>query len=180
MRWFRFPSGKRDWAGPDRWRLLAGLGGDRGVFFDGDQTLWDFQMLMRQALGRTLGELRRLRPGDATSQLDVEDMIIDRGAVAARLHAIDASLEAVRHAAFVATLDRIGLPDADLAEHLNEYYLRWRFTDVPLYPDVVPALTVLGSRYRLRSAVQRQRLPRAIRIGRGFPGRRVLPGPRGR
>ena len=119
------------------------------VFFDGDQTLWDFQALMRRALERTLQVLRRQRPCEATNQLDVESMVSDRVAVAAHLDGAGATLEELRHAAFVRTLERIGLPDLGLADLLNEHYLRWRFTDVPLYPDVLPCLTLLARRFRL-------------------------------
>jgi hypothetical protein len=41
------------------------------IFFDGDQTLWDFQGLMRWTLAATIDELRRLEPtveGDLSSQ----------------------------------------------------------------------------------------------------------------
>jgi len=51
------------------------------VFFDGDQTLWDFEKLMRRAMVATLGELKTLRPGQATEQLDVDSLVADREAV---------------------------------------------------------------------------------------------------
>ena len=46
-------------------------------FFDGDQTLWDFQAMMRRALTATIGELRRLRPGIG-GDLGVEAFVTDR------------------------------------------------------------------------------------------------------
>ena len=103
------------------------------VFFDGEQTLGDFQKLMRRALERTLTELCRHRSCEATDQLYIEDMVADRAAVAAELEPAGASLEGTRHAAFVRTLWSIGLPDLDLnldldlTDHLNEHYRRWRF-----------------------------------------------------
>jgi HAD superfamily hydrolase (TIGR01509 family) len=136
-----------------------------GVFFDGDQTLWDFQTLMRRALERTLIELRRLRPGPATDQLKVETMLADRAAVA-DLQAPGVTLEDLRYQAFARTLKRVGRPDAALAAHLNEYYLRWRFTDVPLYPDVVSTLNQLAGRYRLG----------LLSNGNGYPERSGLAG----
>lgn len=51
-----------------------------GVFFDGDQTLWDFEVLMRRALASTLEHLRELRPGADTDGLDVESMVADGSA----------------------------------------------------------------------------------------------------
>ncbi|HET9970225.1 MAG TPA: hypothetical protein VFQ68_18475 [Streptosporangiaceae bacterium] len=41
--------------------------GIEGVFFDGDQTLWDFELLMRRALASTLAYLREVRPGPDTT-----------------------------------------------------------------------------------------------------------------
>lgn len=118
------------------------------IFFDGDQTLWDFQLVMRRALTATLAELRRLRPGPADG-LDIESMITDRDQVAAELRGVETNLERIRHAAFARTLRRIGIPDEALAAQLNAIYLEHRFADVELFPDVRPALRELGSRYRL-------------------------------
>jgi phosphoglycolate phosphatase-like HAD superfamily hydrolase len=42
------------------------------LFFDGDQTLWDFDKLMRRVLRQTLAELRLQRPAPVTDRLDVE------------------------------------------------------------------------------------------------------------
>ena len=152
-----------DWESPTSWQTVPVI---EAIFFDGDQTLWDFETLMRRALARTLAELRALRPGDATSGLNVEDMIFDRTVVAAELAGTGVTLEAVRQAAFARTLERTGKPDPALASHLNERYLHWRFIDVPLYPDVLPALALLGERYRLG----------LLSNGNGYPERSGLAG----
>ena len=114
-----------------------------GVFFDGDETLWEFQKLMRRALLATLEHLRQLRPGPATRHLSVESLIQDRLAVEADPAAAGLKLEDLRRAAFVRTIARIGPPDHDLAATLNDYYVNRRFTDVPLFADVLPVLTKL-------------------------------------
>jgi len=119
------------------------------VFFDGDQTLWDFETLMRRALAHALGELRRLRPCPATERLDVDSLIADRAAVVDQLSEPFVVHGDVRRAAFLRTLDRIGLPDAALANHLTDCYLAQRFTDVPLYPDALPSLASLAEHHRL-------------------------------
>ena len=85
------------------------------IFFDGDQTLWDFETLMRRALARTLAELRALRPGEATSGLNVEDMVLDRALVAAELAGTGVTLEAHRHAACARSPERHGPPDLAFA-----------------------------------------------------------------
>ena len=44
------------------------------VLFDGDQTLWDFELVMRNALIAVLDELRAARPGAFTDALCWEDL----------------------------------------------------------------------------------------------------------
>ena len=114
-----------------------------GVFFDGDDTLWDFEKLMRRALLATLEHLRHLRPGLASDHLTVDSLIQDRLAAEADAESAGMKLEELRHAAFARTIARIGPPDDDLAATLNAYYVNRRFTDVPLFEDVVPVLTKL-------------------------------------
>ncbi|MGH3332686.1 MAG: HAD family hydrolase [Nocardioidaceae bacterium] len=119
------------------------------LFFDGDQTLWDFDGLMRRTLRATLAELRGLRPGSATDGLDVESMIADRQAVGAEPHRREATMEQLRLAAFRRTLARLGLHDDELAEHLQAFYLERRFGEVDLYPDTLSSLTHLRTTYTL-------------------------------
>lgn len=137
-----------------------------GVFFDGDQTLWDFEALMRRALAVTLMHLRAVRPGPRSDGLDVETMVADRAVVAAPQHDQPWRLEQRRLAAFERTLARIGLRDPELAAELNSYYLKERFTDVRLFEDVVPVLTRLRSRMPLG----------LLSNGNGYPERSGLAG----
>jgi FMN hydrolase / 5-amino-6-(5-phospho-D-ribitylamino)uracil phosphatase len=117
------------------------------VFFDGDQTLWDFESVMRRALGETIDELRSIYP-DVNGALSVDSLIADRQA-AASLTPSETDMERLRRAAFVRTLERIGLHDTGLADRLTSSYLERRFAPALPYPDVVPALKELGSRHRL-------------------------------
>lgn len=73
--------------------------------FDGDQTLWDFQAMMRRALTATIGELRRLRPGIG-GDMSVEAFVTDREVVAERLRGQVSNLEQVRFEAFKKSLAR--------------------------------------------------------------------------
>jgi HAD superfamily hydrolase (TIGR01509 family) len=143
----------------------------RAVFFDGDQTLWDFQALMRRALLATLNELRSLQPGPAAMHLDVDSLIADREAVAADLRGRETNLERLRLAAFRRTVSRLDLPDGGLAGdalavHLNAFYLKRRFENVELFPDVRPVLETLRATYRLG----------LLSNGNGYPGRSGLAG----
>lgn len=136
------------------------------LFFDGDQTLWDFRALMRRALAATLTELRSRRPGAGTDALSVEAMIADRQEVADRLRGVETNLERIRRAAFAHTLARVGVDEPGLADDLNAFYLDQRFRGVECYPDVVPALAGLGTRYRLG----------LLSNGNGYPERAGLAG----
>ena len=119
------------------------------IFFDGDQTLWDFQALMRRTLAATLEELRRLRGDAVPAGLTVEQLIRDRQDVADRLRGTVTNLEALRLEAFRHSLRRLGLADDRLAERLNGFYLERRFAGVDLFADAVPALTQLARRHHV-------------------------------
>jgi len=121
----------------------------KAVYFDGDQTLWDFEVLIRRSLAATLTQLQTLRPGMRTQDLDVESLVADREAVAKELRGTETNLERIRLAAFTRTLSRLGLQDDDLAARLNAYYLQHRFDNVELFPEVVDALAVLSRSYVL-------------------------------
>ena len=121
----------------------------KAISFDGDMTLWDFETLIRRALGHTLAELRAHFSRPAADRLTVEQMVEIRNDVAAELKGTTVDLEVIRLHAFRRTLEYVGCEDAALAEHLNTVYRERRFQDVELYPDVLPTLDVLGSRFSL-------------------------------
>ncbi len=127
---------------------MTRLNGLKAITFDGDQTLWDFDQVMRHSLGKVLQEVERLAP-DVAARLTVDAMIAVRNRVAAELKGSTTSLEEIRYQAFRRTLEETGHPDDELAGHLNALYLKHRFEDIELYDDVLPALTELGKRYRL-------------------------------
>lgn len=117
------------------------------VYFDGDQTLWDFDAVMRRALTATVAELRRHREVPERARVDIESLIADRDAAAAEMDEQAPGLERVRLAGFQQTLARLGVPDDGLAQHLTDFYLERRFRDVELFPDTLPALTALRGSY---------------------------------
>lgn len=119
------------------------------ISFDGDMTLWDFQKVMRHALKKTLAELRRLVPTQDAAQLTVENMIAIRNQVEKDEHGRTWNMEVLRLLAFERTLESLGRPDRDLAARLNNLYLKHRFEDIELYPDVIPALDQLAPHFRL-------------------------------
>jgi putative hydrolase of the HAD superfamily len=120
--------------------------GIKAISFDGDQTLWDFQKVMRHSLRCTLSELETADPV-AASMLSIDKMIEIRNRVADELKGKVTNLEAVRLEAFKVTLAEVGRPDDALATHLNRVYLQHRFEDIELYEDVLPTLTKLREKY---------------------------------
>lgn len=118
------------------------------VSFDADDTLWDFDRVMRHALSCTLRELRRLHPA-AGEGLTVETMIEIRQQVGQELRGKVVNLEEVRLAAFKETLRHVELSDEGLAAHLNGVYLKHRYEDMKLFEDVLPTLDALRGRYGL-------------------------------
>ncbi len=138
------------------------------VTFDADGTLCDFQRLMAAALAATLSELQRLVPDECTAALTVEDLRLTRDLVAADLRGQRLTMEQVRLAAFTRTLEQIGRPDPALAAHLLDIYLACRFGEVALYPDVMPTLDTLGSRYRLGLVSNGNSYPERSGLGNRF------------
>jgi FMN hydrolase / 5-amino-6-(5-phospho-D-ribitylamino)uracil phosphatase len=67
----------------------------------------------------------------------------DREAAADQVRGVATNLESIGLAAFTRSLWRLGIPDARLAEHLNDYCLQQRFAGVDLYDDVRPVLETL-------------------------------------
>ena len=124
------------------------ISGIRAISFDGDQTLWDFQKVMRHSLGYTLIELEKAHPR-AAAILDIDRMIEIRNRTAEEFKGKITNLEAVRLEAFRQTLAEIGISDDALATHLNQVYLKHRFEDIELYSDVLPALRKLQELFTL-------------------------------
>ena len=116
--------------------------GIAAISFDADGTLWDFDKVMRHALGFARDELLRATALPSES-LSIEAMIEIRNHTADELSGKVTSLEAIRLEAFRRTLADVGHRDDALAERLNAIYLRHRFEDVELYGDVLPTLNAL-------------------------------------
>ena len=131
------------------------------ISFDGDMTLWDFEKVMRYSLLLALTELRRRVPGPASADLTVDKMIEIRNSVAVELKGKATSLEEIRLHAFTHTLESIGCADDTLVDDLNALYLKHRFADIEIYPDVIPALDALGLRYSIG----------VLSNGNGYPDR---------
>jgi putative hydrolase of the HAD superfamily len=122
--------------------------GIKAVSFDGDQTLWDFQKVMRHSLGYVMIELEKADP-IAASRLSIDKMIEIRNRVTDEIKGKFIPLETIRLEAFRQTLRDAGRPDDSLATKLNALYLKHRFEDIELYEDVLPTLQILKIKYSL-------------------------------
>jgi HAD superfamily hydrolase (TIGR01509 family) len=143
------------------------------VLFDGDQTLWDFQKVMRTALLAALDDIRQARPGPAADALRVADLQIDRNAVAQEVLGIEFNLARLRLLGFRRSLQRVrrdeddSMPgdDAALAKELTASYFRRRDQEPALFDDTLPCLTTLGADYRIGLLSNGSRLPDTIGLG---------------
>ncbi|MYE88648.1 HAD family hydrolase [Candidatus Poribacteria bacterium] len=118
------------------------------ISFDADGTLWDFEGVMRHALGCALAELRRLVAAVPDS-LSIETLIAIRNQVAEKEKSRGLTHEAIRLEAFKQTLRSIKSLDDDLASRLSALYLKHRFEDILLFDDVLPTLDALRGNYTM-------------------------------
>ena len=129
-------------------------------------TLWDFEKVMRHSLSLALAELRRRVPGQSSSDLTIDKMIEIRNSVAAELKGKIVNLEEIRFHAFKRTVEFVGDADDALAGDLNTLYLKHRFEDIELYPDVIPTMDFLRRDFSIG----------LLSNGNGYPERCGLPG----
>jgi len=144
------------------------------VLFDGDQTLWDFERVMTDALTAVLDQLRAARPGPFTAALRWEDLQDDR-TVTVREHPDVWSLERLRVLGFARTLTRRRVleggdeaADASLARGMATSYFEHRDRDPALFDDTVPCLNALRAHYRLGLVSNGSRLPEKVGLAQYF------------
>jgi HAD superfamily hydrolase (TIGR01509 family) len=148
------------------------------VLFDGDQTLWDFEKVMNQALHAVLAELREARPGAPAAALSVADLQADRGDVARETEGVEFNLARLRRLGFARTLLRLqgehadtvhgsAMSDEELAAQLTTTYFDHRDRDPALFDDTLPCLESLRTDYRLGLLSNGSRLPEVVGLG-GF------------
>ena len=145
------------------------------VLFDGDQTLWDFERVMRDALIAVVSELQAARPGRFTASLRWQDLERDRAAVGVELEGVEYNLARLRVLGFARTLARLrdadgGDEEADaaLADELGASYFHHRDRDPALFPDTLPCLDALQAHYRLGLLSNGSRLPEKVGLGQYF------------
>jgi putative hydrolase of the HAD superfamily len=150
------------------------------VLFDGDQTLWDFQRVMRDALTAVADDIRRMRPCPFTDALRWQDLEADRAVVGDEWAGIEYNLARLRVLGFARTLARLreneapgrGGDEGDeaLAIELAASYFRYRDRDPALFDDTYPCLQTLRDegRFRLGLLSNGSRLPETVGLAGYF------------
>jgi HAD superfamily hydrolase (TIGR01509 family) len=153
------------------------------VLFDGDQTLWDFQRVMRDALIAVVEDFRRARPCRFTEALRWEDLQADRMVVADEWAGREYNLARLRVLGFARTLARLREVegtggdggggdggDAELARELASAYFDYRDRDPALFDDTLPCLQALRDegRYRIGLLSNGSRLPETVGLAGYF------------
>ena len=148
----------------------------QAVLFDGDQTLWDFERVMRDALIAVLGELRAERPGPRHRRVDVaatSRTTVGGGGGTGR-HRVQPG--PATRARVLPHAERRPRPrraatrraDAALAEWIAASYFEHRDRDPALFPDTLPCLQALRDRYRLGLLSNGSRLPEKVGLAGYF------------
>ena len=137
----------------------------KAIFFDGDDTLWDFRAAMLQALEVTLVELRRMAGNPAAEALTVGRMAEIREAVADELGEDTTSVEVIRREALARTLAEVGHPSAAAAQRLHEVYTDARFAATRPLPGVADLLNDLKGRYLLGLVSNGNTHPERVGLG---------------
>ncbi len=118
------------------------------VTFDVDDTLWDFQGVMRGALCAVIEELSRFEP-EAAVKLSVDRMIAIRDETHAHMWDRLTDLNAIREESIRRALSGVGVSDDHLGSQLTQVYIDYRNSAGSLFPDTRPALERLARSFRL-------------------------------
>lgn len=137
------------------------------VTFDADGTIWDFQTTMREALAASLHHLQSIYP-DAAAGLEIDDLITHRQEAEAAFRGQSMTMESLRFAAFMRTLDQIGIRDEHHARDLTRSYLERRFANARIFDDVMPALDAMRGQFRLGLLTNGNSYPDKLGLGDRF------------
>ena len=154
------------------------------VLFDGDQTLWDFEKVMRVALDAALAELRMARPGARADALQIADLQADRNEVAREWEGVEYNLARLRRLGFARSLRRLPRREHGRRRRTSRGprrrdrrrnpgrtahgdLLRPAGSGPALFDDTLPCLEALRSDYRLGLLSNGSRLPEVVGLS-GF------------
>ncbi len=121
----------------------------RAITFDGDGTLWNFEIVMFGALAKVLDAIRPLIDETTADRLSVQDLVQIRDDLAAKQGSGVLDHEALRRDSIRILLERIGLSASGLADRLTDLYFEHRFGKIELYDDALPVLTELRRHFAI-------------------------------
>lgn len=117
------------------------------ILFDADGTLWDFEGVMRHAMGIALREIEHRIPA-SHGLLTVKGMVDLREEMAVEMKKEKGwTHEKIRYESFRQALASIGVVDDAFAVRVTDLYLKHRFEDIRLFVDAAPVLAALRERY---------------------------------
>ena len=120
----------------------------RVVTFDAEGTIWDFPTTMEEALAASLETIRERYP-EQSAALSTSDLIGHRREAQEAFKGQSITIEGLRFAGFMRTLDAIGVRDGRFARELTDAYTRRRFANARIFDDAAPALDALKGQFRL-------------------------------
>jgi putative hydrolase of the HAD superfamily len=132
----------------------------QAISFDVDGTLLDFDTVMYEALQVLRNEIVR-RFGRAGLSISTSELRSLRDQVAAEWSDRVVPMEEIRRESIRRGLARFGVSDPASTDDLLRIYMRHRFDAIRPFPEVVPALRVLRSRFQLGVASNGNSYPAA-------------------
>lgn len=136
------------------------------ISFDMDSTLCDFNAVMIKALTSTINEIAKQNP-KAASKLTVQKLISIRNEVEKKVGP-GVSHEEIRKTAFREALESVQVFDETFVEQIYSHYMKERFSNIVLYPDVVSVLEQLRHKYRLGVVTNGNSYPEKMGLGEYF------------
>lgn len=120
----------------------------RVIWFDQDDTLYDYTAAMWRSLAAALAVMRQALP-DVTEGVGVEELARIRAEIAPRCDAAGMDFVQARRESFREALARCASPDERLADAMSEAYYRALFTNTRPLPETEPCLRALQPRWTL-------------------------------
>jgi len=118
------------------------------IWFDQDDTLYDYGAAMRRSLAAALTAMRQTLPGGVPG-LDVDALIAVREEIADRCDRAGMGLVQTRQESFREALARFAAPDERLADAMSEAYYAVLFTGTRPLPETEPCLRALQPHWTL-------------------------------
>ncbi|WP_025274439.1 HAD family hydrolase [Haloglycomyces albus] len=139
----------------------------KAVSFDGDETLWNFQTAMREALQKAVDTMRSEGLRRPDGDVSVEWLIEVRERLAALPKYGRTTMEGIRRAAFREAVAQCG-GDIESADRLCDRYFDDRLSGQRLYDRTIETLESLAHNYSLALVTNGNTRPESMGLGERF------------